>query len=149
MYPHRFAAVPDELKQCIASRYDRSVSSSHDRCEARGGRRRGLRNLQRGAAGFSAPPPFVGAAARGRRTYSAGAAPGFAVEAADGESAKCVKPMGKAKEEKHVKRQVGKTTSILIFCLLGPPRQVGKRSLKKQAQVDKTDFDICSHGISI
>ena len=30
------------------------------------------RNLQRGAARFSAPPPFVGAAAKGRRSYFGG-----------------------------------------------------------------------------
>ena len=36
------------------------------------------RNLQRGAARFSAPPPFVGAATRGRRTYFAVAAVGAA-----------------------------------------------------------------------
>ena len=57
-----------------------------------------------------------------------GAAAEFAAEAADGVVWKRVKPMGTAKEEKQVKRQSGKSTSILIFYLLGPPRQSGKSS---------------------
>ncbi len=36
---------------------------------------------------------------------------------------------------------MGKTTRFLIFCLLGHPRQVGKTSLKKQAQLGKAYFD--------
>ena len=57
-----------------------------------------------------------------------GAAAEFAAEAADGVVSKRMKPMGKTKEEKQVKRQSGKTTSNLIFYLLGPPRQSGKTS---------------------